>query len=224
MPAELWFVYTLTDPITERVKYVGVTSQPNSRLVHHWHWRSNRKTDTSRWIEELASNGARPVMSIVDTCAYGERFSQESLWIAYYLKLGCDLTNHYTGRGTNNASPAMIAGYEKLRQASLARFANMSVEQLAEHGKSVKRGRSPESNDRIAAAKRNEWACMTPEQRRERTSKATEIRRHIDQHGTTHTEESKAKLKAAWARQTPEQRAAREAKRLETRRRNQNPP
>tara|TARA_R110000868_G_C10790571_1_gene756268 strand:- start:467 stop:1042 length:576 start_codon:yes stop_codon:yes gene_type:complete len=89
-------IYTLTDPSTNKIRYVGQTNDPKRRLSRHIN--NSRafkdKRHISNWIRSLTSN---PVMDIVEVCEYSIRNSRENYWIDYYKDQGCDLCNSSNG-------------------------------------------------------------------------------------------------------------------------------
>ncbi len=91
-----WFIYTLSDPRTGEVRYVGWTVDVARRLyLHIWHstrrWEKHRYK--SRWIRSLTKLGISPTIAVIeDGHGDGWKFA-EPKWIAYYRAAGCRLTN-----------------------------------------------------------------------------------------------------------------------------------
>ena len=89
-------IYTLKDPSTNKVRYVGQTNDPKRRLSRHIN--NSRafkdKRHISNWIRSLTSI---PIMEIIEVCEYSIRNSRENYWIDYYKNQGCDLCNSSNG-------------------------------------------------------------------------------------------------------------------------------
>jgi hypothetical protein len=82
-------IYTLRDPLTHEIAYVGKTSKTlTERLEQHIYCatgrgRKNGKTPRDKWIRRLARCGARPVIEILETVT-GDWQERETYWIKYY--------------------------------------------------------------------------------------------------------------------------------------------
>jgi len=89
-------IYTLTDPNTNKIRYVGQTNDPKRRLSRHIN--NSRafkdKRHISNWIRSLTS---APIMDVIEVCEYSIRNSRENYWIDYYKDQGCDLCNSSNG-------------------------------------------------------------------------------------------------------------------------------
>lgn len=90
------YVYLLLDEF-DRVRYVGITHDPKTRLrVHIICSRQSYRGDTShrRWVWGMLERGLRPsmlVMEKVPGVAAARR--REAHYIDMYVRLGADLTN-----------------------------------------------------------------------------------------------------------------------------------
>lgn len=78
------YVYTLTDPRTNTVRYVGMTDDPVTRR------RSLMGTNASKpigkWMQELSECGFMPMFTIIETTVgRGEAAIREKHWIAHYV-------------------------------------------------------------------------------------------------------------------------------------------
>ena len=73
--SETGYVYTLTDPRTDEVRYVGATKDPQRRLKCH---KSNPPNDDlGAWIDELDSDGYGPEMNVINVASVGELSQKE---------------------------------------------------------------------------------------------------------------------------------------------------
>jgi GIY-YIG catalytic domain len=86
-------IYTLSDPDTGEVRYVGQTSVGlDRRLYIHWHNRSN--THTSHWVHSLKQP---PIIEEIDSGDETEWSKLERYWIWWHRVNGYNLTNHSDG-------------------------------------------------------------------------------------------------------------------------------
>lgn len=115
------FIYTLTDPRDDSIRYVGKTNNPKIRLKSHTYLRGT--TPCSKWINnELRPLGLKPKMFIVleveqEIWEYNER-----LLIGYYRANGCKLLNVADGGGeTGWSGQRTQATKDKLKLAFTGR-------------------------------------------------------------------------------------------------------
>lgn len=106
---KLIYIYTLSDPMTEEVRYVGKTIRnPKYRLNSHISVsKLNKKKDYCHsWIRSLLNKGQFPVLKIIE-----ETFllSRETYWIKYYKeKSNTNLTNYTEGGECSRLLPGTI--------------------------------------------------------------------------------------------------------------------
>jgi hypothetical protein len=230
IPNQEFFVYSLCDPRTNSVRYIGVTSQPELRYEHHVQDTGKSTTLNRKWLRELKEIGIKPIMTIIEECSRSEKCSRERFWIAYYLEQNAELNNHInTGHGAINYSDEEIAERRKLHASRAAKYwSSISDEEKTARFARFKKpesdkpkGWTPELRAKISAIRKAEWDALSPEERRARLANATKAASKIDQHGRTHTEAAKEKMRKYRESVTPEQMAERTKRRLETRRKNQ---
>lgn len=91
-------IYTLTDPITNEVRYVGKSQNPKKRLYEHI-GESKRKCNTEKhfWINYLLSKGYKPVIDVVEECDNSEAEFFEIFYISLFKSWGFNLTNKTIG-------------------------------------------------------------------------------------------------------------------------------
>ena len=91
------YIYSLSDPVTEEVKYVGKTVDPLNRFWGHIHEAKRRKKGKNEkkaeWIRELLSNGLRPKLNIIEEIPTEIWEEKEIYWIAEFIKKGHNLLN-----------------------------------------------------------------------------------------------------------------------------------
>jgi len=103
------YIYTLTDPTTEEVRYVGCTTTPLARKqvqTGRGCWTSK---GLNRWVNKMLDSGRRPLFSIVDSCFYNQRYRVEYQWIAHYRDSGAPLLNVF---GVSKKYPNSPTGQE----------------------------------------------------------------------------------------------------------------
>lgn len=93
-----WFIYTLIDPRTGAVKYVGSTKRLGCRQNEHLSRGRSAKSDSAvaRWAKTLLGEGVKPLMRVIET-GTGDYDSAEQKWIAHYREAGAELANRSIG-------------------------------------------------------------------------------------------------------------------------------
>ncbi|MBP8289483.1 MAG: hypothetical protein KAX51_06740 [Chromatiaceae bacterium] len=102
-----WEIYTLSDPLTLKVRYVGITFRGKRRLNEHLSRAVNGgKTHRDCWIRGLIASGMRPLFLVIEHgCGAGWQ-DAERLWITRFRE-SCDLVNHTDGGdGTPGCIPS----------------------------------------------------------------------------------------------------------------------
>ena len=90
----MYFVYELFDPRTSKPGYIGITNNPNQRLLEHLELRAG-KGKKNAWIQQLLAEQVEPKMKILEIVEdRGEAQRRERYWIQQYLNRGIQLTNH----------------------------------------------------------------------------------------------------------------------------------
>jgi group I intron endonuclease len=78
------FIYTLNDPRTNEVRYVGKTN--NLRARYNTHLNDKSKTHKNNWIKLLKSYGLKPIMEVIEICG-DDWVERERFWISHYDNL-----------------------------------------------------------------------------------------------------------------------------------------
>lgn len=89
------YIYALCEPITQEVRYIGLTTNLATRYAQHIS-RSNYLESTNlkaTWIRGLASRNLIPSFLVLQVTDVGHAEEIEEIWITYYLALGARLTN-----------------------------------------------------------------------------------------------------------------------------------
>ena len=199
------FIYSLSDPRTGEIRYVGKTVNLKRRLYGHLY--DDEKTHKSAWIKSLKRLGLKPQLDILESF-FDERDElwqeSEKWWISYLRFIGCALTNLDSG---GNAGKQMSQeSKDKVRASKLGiprseeckqklRIANLGKKQSAEL-----------IAKRIAPLKGRKGHPM-PEWLKEKLRAINTGRKHSDEQknkradkhrGTKRSEETKTKMRAAW--------------------------
>lgn len=94
------YIYTLTDPRDNAVRYVGKTNNPRNRYQQHLTQFSNNK-EKDAWVQELCSTNLQPIMNIIEEIDDSRPRKEgaespwytERCWIKHYLAQGAQLFN-----------------------------------------------------------------------------------------------------------------------------------
>lgn len=91
-------IYKLIDPISNEIRYIGLTSNSLKQRLKS-HLSDSGKTHKCNWIRKLKYQGLKPIIepveenisSLEDCCL------REIYYISYYRNIGCNLTNSSSG-------------------------------------------------------------------------------------------------------------------------------
>lgn len=95
------YIYTLSDPSTMEVRYIGQTNDIKRRLNDHISSSVNERSDTyntykARWIRKLTNNQLLPVINIIDSCeSFEDSNKLEKYYIDKFRTDGVKLTNSH---------------------------------------------------------------------------------------------------------------------------------
>lgn len=91
-------IYTLTDPRTNEIRYVGKTKYSlNKRLNSHLSDCKRYNFHNANWLKVLLSNNLKPSISLLEEVIEDNWIERERYWIKYYRELGCNLNNNTDG-------------------------------------------------------------------------------------------------------------------------------
>lgn len=190
-----WKIYTLNDPRTGEVRYVGMTHRA-ARLYEHVYRPKRERTHVACWIKSLSDAGLRPSMVVLEEGVGPSWAERERYWISEMRRLSVRLTNLTDGgEGTLGWSPS-----EEFRRACGVR------------SKRVHTGlkRSPEARARMSAAQKRlaeERKASGVRVRIPPKSEETLRRMSEAQKGKKLSAETRQKIGAATRNATPELRA-----------------
>jgi DNA-binding XRE family transcriptional regulator len=86
------YIYTLCEPDTKEVRYVGQSIHPTTRLTNHIKY-TQPGGPKHEWLAQLTAKGLIPVLCILEEVAQDQAQQAEYKWIKFYLAQGANLTN-----------------------------------------------------------------------------------------------------------------------------------
>ena len=89
------YIYTISDPLTEEVRYVGKTINPSQRFISHRY--AAKKHYVACWIRKLKSQGLKPMFHIVDEVDDSSWQFWEQFYICLFKSWGFRLNNITAG-------------------------------------------------------------------------------------------------------------------------------
>lgn len=115
-------IYTLSDPSTSMVRYVGKTNFPERRLKEHISdTESNYRT---KWIRFLKVQSLKPIFEVIDEVSESEWEFWEQHYISLFKSWGYKLTNGTPGgdgigKGTKLQIPRSKKHLEKIKATKI---------------------------------------------------------------------------------------------------------
>lgn len=91
------FIYTLNDPITYEVRYVGKSNMPKRRYYAHMRADKTASSHKINWVQSLVKEGLKPDLFIVKEVPISEWKEWERYFIKYFKKIGNNVINHTKG-------------------------------------------------------------------------------------------------------------------------------
>lgn len=130
-------IYTLSDPITGEIRYVGVTSRDlDKRLYEHIRDSKKHTHYNANWIRGLLKNKAKPIIELLEYCSSDNWIETEQYWISQLKSWNFRLTNLTDGgEGLINPNKETI---DKIRQSTIKRLSKPGVK---EHLRNVNLGK-----------------------------------------------------------------------------------
>lgn len=195
------FIYTLSDPRTKAIRYVGKTNNLAVRLALHL--CEKRGSHKNNWLHLLKSLGLRPVMEVIDECSDDTWQERERFWISHFRQMGLPLTN--LDSGGNHGKAQSEETKDKIRAKAIGR--KQTPEAIAKMKASKIAGLTSERRERLRGARLGKKASNETKAKMSASRKgrpcSEETRRKIAaaQIGKLVSEEVKAKIRIARAKQ-----------------------
>jgi hypothetical protein len=87
-------IYSLTDPKTQKIHYIGSTIHHlQVRLYQHSVNSKSCKTARDKWIKVLADQDLLPIIEELDVVGEAGRYEAETYWIQQFRVWGFELLN-----------------------------------------------------------------------------------------------------------------------------------
>lgn len=90
-------IYTLSDPRTGAIRYVGHTKNSLEKRLY-WHKTSPINMGVSQWLYDLSQVGLAPVASVVEIVDWEDRYKAERRHRDRLIDEGCELFNRVGNR------------------------------------------------------------------------------------------------------------------------------
>lgn len=87
------YIYSLEDPGTGQVRYIGKTEKPRARYQAHLNGSAQKNTHVYNWIRKLIREGKTPVMRIVEIATEDTWQDRERYWINEFRMRDEKMTN-----------------------------------------------------------------------------------------------------------------------------------
>lgn len=162
-------IYKLIDPITNEIRYIGLTfNDLKQRLKSHCSEKS--KSHKSNWVQSLKKQGLKPVIESIEDniLSYDEVCEIEIFYINKYKSEGHRLTNMASGGNKNKKMSDETR--EKMRIAQLDRYRNYKLvlsDDVKEilRSKSKKRFESESEREKLRISNKRYEDSKTPYQK-----------------------------------------------------------
>jgi group I intron endonuclease len=160
-------IYKLIDPISNDIRYIGLTFNTLKQRLGS-HLRETGKSHKCNWIKKLKSNGLKPIIESVEDniSSYDECCLREIYYIDYYKKIGCNLTNSASGGNKNkkmsDETKRKMSESAKSRTFKLV-HTNKSKKTLSERTK--ERFQKEEERDKLRISNKRYEDSKTEEQK-----------------------------------------------------------
>lgn len=93
------FIYTLSDPITKEVRYIGKTNNLKRRLSAHVSRarKTNSNSHKNNWVRKILNEGNKPLIEILEEVPTDNWEEYEIYWIEQFKNWGFRLLNTCEG-------------------------------------------------------------------------------------------------------------------------------
>lgn len=133
------YIYGLIDPITDDLRYVGKSINPNSRYRKHLQDSKKKISYKDKWIYSLLNKNLKPELLIIDVVHNDDWIFWEIHYISYFKSIGCRLSN-LTNGGDN---PPNLRGRKRTIE---------EIKKISEKQKGIKK--SDESRKKMSESKK----------------------------------------------------------------------
>jgi len=109
----IYYIYTLSHPITNEIRYVGKTVNLKNRYKQHLYDKIT--SHKANWVQSLRKDNLKPILAVIEECTKDNWEEREIYWISQYD----NLTNHRKG-GQGNSDYVQITSEETRKKLSEA--------------------------------------------------------------------------------------------------------
>jgi group I intron endonuclease len=173
------YIYILSEPRNNLVKYVGKTKDPNRRLKRHISERFIHDSYKNRWIRKIVENGELPEITVIDTVEDEKWVYWEKFYISYFKFIGCELTNGTDGgdqppstKGRKHTIESRLK-MSKTKKGKPIPWLNSGIERTESHKKNL----SESCKGRISPNKGKKFT----DEHKEKLSKSSTVKRKVNQ-------------------------------------------
>jgi group I intron endonuclease len=173
------YIYILSEPRNNLVKYVGKTKDPNRRLKRHISERFIHDSYKNRWIRKIVENGELPEITVIDTVEDEKWVYWEKFYISYFKFIGCELTNGTDGgdqppstKGRKHTIESRLK-MSKTKKGKPIPWLNGGIERTESHKKNL----SESCKGRISPNKGKKFT----DEHKEKLSKSSTVKRKVNQ-------------------------------------------
>lgn len=117
-----WEIYSLIDPSTNEIRYIGVTRDSNERLWFHIRFAGKRDTPVRQWVDDLLMQDKSPIMKVIEKGKGHSYYFKERDLITQLRSEGVRLLNVLSG-GTGRQATKPVSDETRAKVAAASREA-----------------------------------------------------------------------------------------------------
>lgn len=91
------FIYALSDPRSNQIRYIGKANNPEDRYINHFNSARDKNTHKRNWINSVRKDGFRPELLIIDEVPKSDWQYWEKFYISLFKTWGFNLVNYTNG-------------------------------------------------------------------------------------------------------------------------------
>lgn len=198
-----WYIYSLIDPRTSAVRYVGWAFDVAKRVRDHISKARKQHSHKASWLVQLENDGLQPLYQVLES-GTNEWAEAERRWIAYFREQGASLTN--LTDGGEGIIGYVFSAETRRRMGDAKRGRKLTPEHIEKVVRHLRGRKRPPSVMAKVAATRTARGYRHSEETKEKIRQATIGRKRSEeanakiiaaQRGRKHTDEAKRKQSEA---------------------------